>query len=186
MKLFDTLGTRLPRGPRLGLAAACVSLLVLSGCATMGPSGVRAGGVTLVEITAMLDAKRPQAEIAAEIKRRGLAAQASASDVEALEKRGAQADVIDAVLIASWDDSAERMAAAPAWPYYSGPYYYGSPWPYYGPWGGYGMGFSYGWGGGGYYGGNRFYRGGGFPGGGFRGGAAPRPPMGPPPGLRRR
>ena len=182
MKVLDSVRFRLPRTPRLGLAAACVSLLVLTGCATMGPSGVRAGGVTLVEITAMLDAKRPQAEIAAEIKRRGLAAQASSDDVTMLEKRGAQADVIDAVLIASWDDSAARMAAAPpAWPYYSGPYYYGSPWPYYGPWGGYGMGFSYGWGGG--------YRGGyhgGYPGGGFRSAPMPRPSMPPPPGMRRR
>ncbi|MFT4100859.1 MAG: hypothetical protein QM674_07445 [Burkholderiaceae bacterium] len=154
------------------LAALLVSAALLGGCASLGPSGVRPGGLTLTEIVAMLDAKQPQADIAKAIKQRGLAAQASADDVQMLENKGAKNEVIDAVLIASWDDSNDvRYARGYGYGY---PYYYGdpfwSPWP----WGiGYGIGY-YGWGGAGYYRPGPWYGGGHW---GGRPGFAPAPPI---------
>ena len=81
----------------IALGALAISAALLGGCATYGPQGVRPEGLTLAEISAMLDANRPQQDIAAEIKRRGLTVQASPDDVQMLEKRGAKNDVIDVI-----------------------------------------------------------------------------------------
>jgi len=157
------------------LAAWIVSAALLGGCASMGPSGVRPDGLTLPEIVAMLEAKQPQADIAKAIKQRGLAAQATPDDVQMLENKGAKSEVVDAVLIASWDDSNDmRYARGYGYPYYyNDPFW--SPWPW-------GVGVGYGWGAGwgpGYYRPGPWY-GGGYPGGHWGG----RPSIAPPPPIR--
>lgn len=123
----------------IGIAA------LAAGCATV--NGIRADGLSLTDIDAMLDARRPQKEIAADIASRGLVAAPTGDQIEALEKRGAGSEVIDAILRASWTPSSSAVATYDpyygygygyGYPYYSG---WGSPWPYYGPTFGIGLGW---------------------------------------------
>lgn len=130
-------------------AAAALLALATSGCVT--PEGVRYGEVTAVpgayaavpaplsigEIVAELRAGRVQADIAADIRQRGLLAPARGADIDLLLRQGAGSELIDAVR----DESEDMLRAAPVapapvtvvpgyygyYPYYD-PYYGWYPW----------------------------------------------------------
>ena len=162
------LGRPAPAGVRRLAPSAAAALLALaaSGCVT--PEGVRYGEVTAVpgayaavpaplsvgEIVAELRAGRVQADLAADIRQRGLLAPARGADIDLLLQQGASDELIDAVR----DESEDMLRAAPVAPapVTVVPGYYGySPYydPYYGwyPW----VPFSFGlW----WYGGDRHYR----------------------------
>jgi len=153
-------------GRRAAWAAAALLALATSGCVT--PEGVRYGEVTAVpgayasvpaplsigEIVAELRAGRVQADLAADIRQRGLLAPARGADIDLLRQQGAGSELIDAVR----DESEDMLRAAPVTPapvtvvpgYYGYYPYYD---PYYGwyPW----VPFSFGlW----WYGGDRHHR----------------------------
>ena len=130
-------------------AAAALLALATAGCVTT--EGVRYGEVTAVpgayaavpaplsigEIVAELRAGRVQADLAADIRQRGLLAPARGADIDLLLQQGAGSELIDAVR----DESEDMLRAAPVAPapVTVVPGYYGySPYydPYYGwyPW----------------------------------------------------
>lgn len=130
-------------------AAAALLALATSGCVTT--EGVRYGEVTAVpgayaavpaplsigEIVAELRAGRVQADLAADIRQRGLLAPARGADIDLLLQQGAGSELISAVR----DESEEMLRAAPVapapvtvvpgyygyYPYYD-PYYGWYPW----------------------------------------------------------
>ncbi|MCO5108596.1 MAG: hypothetical protein M9907_16170 [Burkholderiaceae bacterium] len=104
-----------------GVAAATAIVLALGGCAVS--QGVRYGEVTAIpgayapvpaplsvgEIVAELRAGRPQADLAADIRERGLLAPARGADIDLLLREGAGSELVDAVR----DESEDMLRAAP-------------------------------------------------------------------------
>ena len=102
-------------------ATAALLALATAGCVTT--EGVRYGEVTAVpgayaavpaplsigEIVAELRAGRVQADLAADIRQRGLLAPARGADIDLLRQQGAGSELIDAVR----DESEEMLRAAP-------------------------------------------------------------------------
>ncbi len=193
----------------LGFAA-----LVSSGCTTVSTTSagtarpvqmVRAEGLTVGDLLVALNSNRPQAEIIAEIKLKGLRSTLNAADIDVLTQNGATKEMVDAVQVASQQfptTVAEGPAVTTSSTYYGG--YGWWPWAGFSYWSGYPYGYGYGYGGygGGYYSRGPVYRppvvivppvfrgghsggghsgggfsGGGHSGGGFRGGI-PRPGFG--------
>ena len=160
---------------------------------------VRAEGLTVGDLLVSLNSSRPQAEIIAEIKTKGLRSTLSAADIDVLTQNGASKDMVDALIVAG-QQFPTTVATSPAVTttstYYGG--YGWWPWVGFSYWSGYPYGYGYG----GYYGGGYYSRGpvyrappviiappvfrGGYSGGNFGGhsggggfrGAIPRPGFG--------
>jgi hypothetical protein len=181
----------------LGIAA-----LAGSGCTTVSTTSaygsrpvqmVRAEGLTVGDLLVSLNSNRPQAEIIADIKAKGLRSTFSAADIDVLTQNGATKEMVDALNVAG-QQFPTTVATGPAVTtstYYGG--YGWWPWAGFSYWSGYPYGYGYGSGyyGGGYYGGGYargpiyrppvvisppVFRGGYSGGGGFRG--IPRPGFG--------
>ncbi len=190
-----------------------VTALLASGCTTISTTSaggarpvqmVRAEGLTVGDLLVALNSNKPQAEIIAEIKSKGLRSTLSTADIDVLTQNGATKEMVDALAIAG-QQFPTTVASGPAVTttstYYGG--YGWWPWAGFSYWSGYPYGHSYG----GYYGGGYYSRGpvyrappviiappvfrggfgghsgggfsGGHSGGGFRGGGGiPRPGFG--------
>lgn len=112
-------------------ATAFATALLAAGCAST--ETVRYGEVRAIpsayapvdrplsigEIVAELQAQRPQEELAADIRKRGVLAPATGADIDLLLQHGAGSDLVDAVAAApapaeAWAASAPAVVAAPA------------------------------------------------------------------------
>ncbi|HMN84224.1 MAG TPA: hypothetical protein PKA20_30435 [Burkholderiaceae bacterium] len=136
---------------RLLIAAVVVVAALASGCVSTQPVGpqnyVNEGGVGYDEVVAMIAASKPQSEIIAQIRARGMRHAPSSADMETLRTGGASQEVMDAVIAVTWQPSS-RVAEAPPGVGYAPGYY--SAWPgYYDTWPGYYYGPAIGFG---YYG----------------------------------
>lgn len=128
-----------------GLLIALFALLWLAslgGCVTL-PAGdlpaaqVPPPGVAIEEVLAMLNAHRPQAEIAQEVRSRGLRTPPNQDDINILVQNGADNEVLESVAQARISTGVVAVN-----PTYAQPYGW---WPWFG---GLGLGWGYG---GGYY-----------------------------------
>lgn len=112
---------RAVRRSRWGLAVVALAMITTSGCVTTDT--VRYGEVTAIpgayapvpaplsigEIVAELRAGRLPADLAADIRERGLLAPARGADIDLLLREGANSEVVDAVR----SESEEMLKAAP-------------------------------------------------------------------------
>ncbi len=139
--------------------------LFASGCTTVSTTSaggarpvqmVRAEGLTVGDLLVSLNSSKPQADIIAEIKAKGLRSTLSAADIDVLTQNGASKEMVDALVIAG-QQFPTTVATSPAVTTTS-TYYGGYGWW---PWAGfsYWSGYPYGYGYGGYYGGGYYSRG---------------------------
>lgn len=105
---------------KAGATAAAFALLAIGGCAT--PDGVRYGEVSAVpaayapvappmsigDIVAGLQAGHAQAQLAGDVRERGLFAPATSADLDLLRQHGAGTEVLEAV-----QDESASLASAP-------------------------------------------------------------------------
>lgn len=131
------------------IAAVLVLAALAAGCVSTQPVGpqsyVNEGGLGYDEVVTMIAANKPQAEIIAQIRARGMRHAPGSADMEALRAGGASQEVLDAVIAVTWQPSSRVAEAAPGVGYAPGYY---SAWPgYYGTWPGYyhgpAVGFGY-------------------------------------------
>ena len=136
--------------------------LFASGCTTVSTTSaggarpvqmVRAEGLTVGDLLVSLNSSKPQADIIAEIKAKGLRSTLSAADIDVLTQNGASKEMVDALVIAG-QQFPTTVATSPAVTTTS-TYYGGYGWW---PWAGfsYWSGYPYGYGYGGYYGGGYY------------------------------
>ncbi len=131
------------------IAAVLVLAALAAGCVSTQPVGpqsyVNEGGLGYDEVVTMIAANKPQAEIIAQIRARGMRHAPGSADMEALRAGGASQEVLDAVIAVTWQPSSRVAEAAPGVGYAPGYY---SAWPgYYDTWPGYyhgpAVGFGY-------------------------------------------
>lgn len=134
---------------RLFLIVASLSVvLAATGCTTVRTTTVthrpvqtvRAEGLTLGDLLVMLGAKRPQAEIVAEVRTKGLRSTPSQSDLDVLAANGAEPELMGIVAQAAaqqpvaTEDAGSSMAVAHHdvywWPSVGLGYYWGYPYGY--------------------------------------------------------
>ena len=171
----------------LVLALAGVAALLAGGCTTISTTStggarpvqmVRAEGLTVGDLLVSLNSNKPQSEIIAEIKSKGLRSTLSAADIDVLTQNGASKEMVDALAVAG-QQFPTTVATGPAVTttstYYSG--YGWWPWAGFSYWSGYPYGYAYGGHyGGGYYSRGPVYRGPVYGGPVFRGPAIVSPP----------
>lgn len=127
---------------RVLMLVCLLGLTLASGCVSMAPAGpqtfVIANGVTYDELATQLRSGRPEAELMAAIRSRGMHHAPQAAELDALQAAGASQDLIDAVIIATWQPG---NTAGSRYAYSGYPGYYGFPGYYAGPAVGVGLGY---------------------------------------------
>ncbi len=124
------------------MAASLLGLTLAGGCVSMAPAGpqtfVIADGVTYDELATQLRAGRPEAELMTAIRSRGMHHAPQPAEMDALKAAGASQDLIDAVIVATWQPG---NTAGSRYAYSGYPGYYSYPGYYAGPAVGFGLGY---------------------------------------------